>query len=329
MRQAWIIETKGKPLEAVTRLFKDLWQGLNISHMLIPLKDPDKGVWKTEEISNPELLDRANPFTPLMQENISQKIPDFQNTYPGEKIAVLLRPCEIAALNKIDDRVSLDKDNLIIFSTDCLGTYPSDEFLWRAERKGSQETLSEENVKFSKLGGISQYRYRPSCQLCKSPIANQADININIAGLPVRHHLMVSTYNGLNQHIKMTDFTDGPASEEILGLHDQVSEKMVYRNEQTRNRLSAALVENTELDIDNLVQQLNACGECQVCMDVCPICNVFGFKREDDDTISRQVVAEWMVECVGCGMCEQSCAQHKPLSVIFSVVHDQLAELDH
>jgi len=329
MRQAWMIKTQGKPLETVIKLMTHLWDHLDLSHMLLPLKDPGDNSWHTEEISDPNQLTRANPFTPLMVENISQKIPEFQKAHPDETIAVLLRPCEVKALTKIEERVGLNRDHLVVISADCLGTYPPDEFVWRADRKGSHESLTDESVKFSKVGGISQYRYRSACQLCKNPIANQGDLNINIAGLPVRHKIMVSTYNGINQKVNLASFTDGTIPVDNLTLHDQVSEKMIYRNEQTRVRLSQALIENTELDIENLVDQLNQCNDCQICMDVCPMCNVFGFSREKDGTLSRETVANWIVECVGCGMCEQSCSKHKPLAAIFSVVHDQLIELSH
>jgi len=181
MRKAGFVETNGKPLEAVNNLFIKLWQGLKIQHMLLPLKNSEENTWSTEEISDPDFLHRSNPFTPLMLENIAQKIPSFQNAHPGEKIAVLLRPCEISALQKIDEKVGLDRENLTTFCADCLGTYPLDEFSWRAERKGSHEILTEENLKFSKLGGISQYRYRSSCQLCKSPIANQSWYQLTMA----------------------------------------------------------------------------------------------------------------------------------------------------
>lgn len=329
MRHAWIIDTHGKPLEAVNKLFGDLWQTLQLSHMLLPLKKPGGSQWTTEEISNKAQLKRSNPFTPLMTENIAQKIPEFQKAHPGEKLAALLRPCEISALKKIDEHLGVERENLVILSADCLGTYPADEFFWRAERKGSADTLADENVKFSRSGGILQYRYRSACQLCKNPIATEADININIAGLPVRNHIMLSTYNGMSKQIEMADITDGIASQEILALHDEVSQKMIYRNDQTRERLSTALVENTDLDIDKLFRQLNECGDCQTCMHVCPICNLFGYSREEDGILSKEVLADWMAECVGCGMCEQSCEKHKPLAVIFSVIHDQLEGMSH
>jgi len=107
MRHAWIIDTHGKPLEAVNKLFADLWQCLNISHMLLPLKKPGGSQWTTEEISNKAQLKRSNPFTPLMTENIAQKIPEFQKAHPGEKLAALLRPCEISALKRIDEITQL------------------------------------------------------------------------------------------------------------------------------------------------------------------------------------------------------------------------------
>jgi Fe-S oxidoreductase len=33
----------------------------------------------------------------------------------------------------------------------------------------------------------------------------------------------------------------------------------------------------------------------------------------------------WMLSCAGCGMCEQACTQHLPLSTIFGHIREQLA----
>jgi predicted aldo/keto reductase-like oxidoreductase len=42
----------------------------------------------------------------------------------------------------------------------------------------------------------------------------------------------------------------------------------------------------------------------------------------------REDVVNWLLSCAGCGMCEQSCPQHQPLSAVFSHIREQIdAEL--
>jgi NAD-dependent dihydropyrimidine dehydrogenase PreA subunit len=327
MKKFWSIKTNGKPLETVLKIIADIWNNLEIKGMILPLKNTDGIKWEVEVISNPDDLYRANPFTPLMVENIAPKVAEYQKDHPGKLFGALLRPCEIEALNKIAPATGLDYENLIIFSADCLGTFPADEYSWRADRKGSNEALSDEALHFSRQGGIAAYRYRAACQLCKNPIADRADINFNIVGMPVRQHLLVSSYNGISEKLNIAELGENFADQETIKNHSDVAQKLIYRNQQTSERLSQALVENTDLDIDNLVDQLNECGDCQVCMQVCPICSTHDIHRDQNGNLDRESVVEWMMSCVGCGMCEQSCVQHKPLAVIFSVINKQLQEI--
>ena len=322
------LETSGKPLDTVQDLLVQLWQDVNLNHMLLPIKDGERPAWRKKDISSADELALSNPFTPIMVENIAQFVPAFIDAHPGEKLAVLLRPCEMRAMIKIMQTLQLNTENILFISADCLGTYPQEEFSWRASRKGSQENLSEDALRFARQGGIAAYRYRAACQLCENPIAEMGDININIVGLPVRQKMLVSLLNSKAKQMGFLVQETGEMHENLLLQHKLTAEKLIYRNQQTKQRLSEVLVENTNLEIESLVDQLNECGECTTCMDVCPICSTYNLSKDMDGNISREIVADWMISCVGCGMCEQSCSQHKPLAVIFSIINDQLAELN-
>jgi formate dehydrogenase subunit beta len=329
MNEYWQLETKGKPLESVHNFFSLLWDAANLDAMMIPLKTAGGRNWQREVISSKKDLTRSNPFTPIMVENIAQFVPQFIYENQNKMLAVLLRPCEVRALQKITEKAAVDLENLIIISSDCLGTFPEDEFSWRANRKGSQENLAEESIRFSRQGGIAPYRYRAACQLCTNPIANEADININIVGMPIRQKIMISIPSGISESQDVGRILRKNASNELVSQHNTTSAKLIFRNEQTKTRLSEVLVENTSLDLESLVDQLNDCGECSICMDVCPICTTHQFSRDENGKLSREVVADWMISCVGCGMCEQSCSQHKPLAVLFSIINDQLNEINN
>ena len=328
MRKEWLIDTDGKPLQTVQHFIRDAWNDLAIEAMILPLKSEDDHTWDTEVIASADQIERANPFTPIMVENISQQIPDFLQDHLGKNIGALLRPCEVRALFAIEEKTGVNLEDLVIFCADCLGTFPASEFSWRADRKGTSDTLADETLQFSRQGGIASYRYRTACQLCTQQTAGHGNVNIHIVGLPVRHKIMVSAEEDIAGLVGYTPDALTDEDYALIEQHQTVAERMLYRNQQTNTRLSQAMVADTNLNLEILYEQLNDCGSCQLCMDVCPICTSFDFQRDENGKLSRELIAEWMIACVGCGMCEENCVKHRPLSAIFSVVREQLSKLN-
>jgi Fe-S oxidoreductase len=63
-------------------------------------------------------------------------------------------------------------------------------------------------------------------------------------------------------------------------------------------------------------------------MNVCPICSVDEPRKTKEGKLVREDVVNWLLSCAGCGMCEQACPQHQPLSAVFSHIREQIeAEL--
>jgi Fe-S oxidoreductase len=91
-------------------------------------------------------------------------------------------------------------------------------------------------------------------------------------------------------------------------------------------RVSESLGELVPRDFNALLAQFEKCGECQRCMSVCPICSVDFPQREEDGSYPPQAIMRWLVSCAGCGMCEQACAYHLPLSAIFGNIREKLRE---
>jgi len=86
------------------------------------------------------------------------------------------------------------------------------------------------------------------------------------------------------------------------------------------------LAEVLPKNIEALIDHLEGCGDCQECLDTCPICSIEFPRRGEDNRYLTSDIMRWMVSCAGCGMCEQACPQHQPLSIIFSHIQRQLAE---
>jgi formate dehydrogenase subunit beta len=317
MNTNWTIHTHGDPLGALQKFVKTLWEQTDLEIIVVA---PSDGKFLLE---SPDELGELNPFRPLMKLNTARLVVDTAKKRPGKRIGAMLRPCEMRALNEMAARGAVKRNDVLAISTDCLGTFPADEFEWRTER--SSKGLTKETLQFAPQGGISAYRYRPACQMCSEPGATEADVNIGVFGLPVRQSLLVNANDG---RVILETITDGLAKEEMVSKREQTLAKISERHTRTRERVLKSLDEELPADLQELLVQFEACGECQACMNVCPICTVDEPRKTKEGRLVREDLVNWLLSCAGCGMCEQSCPQHQPLSAVFSHIREQIdAEL--
>ncbi len=324
MNQNWMIETKGNPLHSLHTFIADVWQAAALDFFYLPLKTDAAPYTQASLIDDPAQLAEFNPFTPVMPENLARGLPAILETHRGARIGAFLRPCEMRALQRMGDIGPVDLSRVVTFCADCLGTFPLDEYEWRASRKGSRQDLTDEAIQFSRQGGIVPYRYRSACQSCENPMADQAEINIGVLGLPIRKHITITLTNGLSETIDFGSITSGEAPEKVVGQRDEIIHKMVHRSRVFRQRVTHALDDVLPADIDELVEHFYECGECTDCMDNCPICEMSAPHKAADGRYQPEDLADWVLSCVGCGMCEQACEQHTALHLIFGRVREVL-----
>ncbi len=317
MTSNWMIYTHGDPLGALQKFVKTLWEQTDLDAVVVA---PSDGKFVLE---SPGELGDLNPFRPLMRLNTARLVVDTAKKRPGKRLGAMLRPCEMRALNEMAARGAIKRDEVLTICTDCLGTFPAEEYEWRTER--SAKGLTKETLQFAPQGGISAYRYRPACQMCAEPGATEADVNIGVFGLPVRQSILVNTHNG---SILLQSITDGLATDDLVSKREQTLAKISERHVRTRERVLKSLHEELPADLEHLLEQFESCGECQACMNVCPICAVDEPRRTKEGKLVREDVVNWLLSCTGCGMCEQACPQHQPLSAVFSHIREQIdAEL--
>lgn len=317
MNTNWMIQTHGDPLGALQAFVKTLWEQTDLDVMVVA---PNGNGFVLE---SPNELEHLNPFRPLMKLNTARLVVDTARKHPGKRIGAMLRPCEVRALNEMAARGAVRRDAVLVICTDCLGTFPADEFEWRTER--SAKGLTKETLQFAPQGGISAYRYRPACQMCAEPGATEGDVNIGVFGLPVRQSLLVNAHNG---SVILETIADGLATDDLVSKREHTLAKISERHVRTRERVLKSLDANLPADLKDLLEQFDACGDCQACMDVCPICSVDRPRKTKEGRLLREDLVNWLLSCAGCGMCEQSCPQHQTLSAVFSHIREQIdAEL--
>jgi formate dehydrogenase subunit beta len=325
MDMVWAIETHGDPLGTLHKVMEQVWKeagldGWIISSDALDLREPEAHI-----LDRPGQLPRFNPFHPAMRANMARFIPGILRESQCARFGAVLRPCEIRALNELERLDPFPRERLISLCIDCLGTFPANELEWRAERKASSDELARQILQFAHQGGIAVYRFRPACQVCPSPQAEEADINIGVLGLPARQHILLDV--PAEKYAGRLGFQDLPlavASPDQVARRDRVIGRITSRNHLTRERIVTGPAALVPAYLDALVQQLDRCGDCQKCLEACPICSVRPIQRGPGGGYDRQEVANWLISCAGCGMCEQACEKNLPLSAIFGVIRDQL-----
>jgi len=325
MPTQWMLRTHGDPLTRIRDFIRTLWLQSGLDGILAPVNGSPNTPVAPRVILNPAQISQVDPFTPLMQLNSAQMIPAMLKDSP-KKFGAILRPCEMRALIEMVKHDGFVLDRVMTISVDCLGTLPSSEYSWRAERKGSPEKLADESLQFARQGGLIAYRYRSACQLCTAPDASVADINISVLGLPARQSLLVSTRDeDLARDLHLETIADGPAQPDLVTQHKKLVGKLVERRSRTQERVTEGIADILPVNIDALIDNFANCGCCQSCLEACPICTIDHPRKGEDNRYLHGDVARWLVSCAGCGMCEQACPQHQPLSAIFNHIHQEIA----
>ena len=233
----WTKNTHGDPIGTLQGLLAEIWEQAKLDGMLIPTQEAPEPVIEPRLIYDPAGLKGTNPFKPLMTINSARLIPELLSQHPEKALGAVLRPCELRALLEMAKRDGLNLEKILTISVDCLGTFPPDDFIWRAERKGSPDTLSRESLRFARQGGIQAYRYRPSCQFCVAQDAYGADINIGVLGLPVRKQIIVSLNPKVADRIDGHKLADGLADEALITQRMKMLDRLAERHERTRERV--------------------------------------------------------------------------------------------
>jgi Fe-S oxidoreductase len=148
-----------------------------------------------------------------------------------------------------------------------------------------------------------------------------------VSGLPVREHILVEVRDPVTADwLKISNLTERPAEPAAISKREGTIAKMIERNERTRERITHGLPDVLPSNIEGLIEQFDTCGTCQECLDQCPICEVAHPRPDLEGTYLKEDIARWMRSCAGCGMCEQACPNHLPLSAIFHHIKAQLQE---
>lgn len=326
MSHTLMVETHGDPLGTIRHVLKTIWRNAKLDVILAPTNDSGELKQTPFILHSPNELRDFNPFKPLMTSNTARFVPNFLQSQADQKrIGAILRPCEMRALKGLEKNNQVNTARILTISFDCLGTYPNEDFTWRTKRKGSAEQLTQEAIQFAKNGGIAPYRFRSVCQVCQSPAGEGAQVNIGVIGLPIRQYIILSFLEkDIETYLTGNGLQIQEADPRLIEHHRLTIAKINERNHRVSERIRQGMADIFPMSIEQLIETFMECGDCQKCMQVCPLCAVQTPVRSESGKYLTEEIVRWAESCAGCGMCEQICPRHKPLSAFFTFIREQL-----
>jgi len=274
--------------EAIRRFLTGLLESGAVDALLVPKRTPAGNMVAQALVADADHLDGADPLAPVQMVNAAHAVRELAKEPLEQKIAVVLRPCEIRAVIELIKLKQINPDALYLIGYDCPGVYDVKEYLDSVERKGDAEQVRAETLeRFRKAGGKpaqaaaaartaataqavnpgeSETRagvepdriMRSACSLCTHFAADSADLNLAWIGAG-NHSLLLEVLTEKGQQLAQT----AQGAEELSAPPQRI---------KRIEAVTARRLEAQEEEQEGLLSLLIACIRCYNCREVCPIC---------------------------------------------------------
>lgn len=311
----------------------------DIAAVLAPRRLAEKSVVMPALITQPDCLSDADPLAPAFFLNAAQTVSRLTRRPSGQKIAVVLRPCEIRAFIELVKFKQGALEDVLIIGLDCLGAYPNTVYRRFAAADPDGSTLK---FFFAALSGVSEAvegaELASACRVCEHPFPDGADIAIGFMGISPLDYLLVQGQTP-KADAYLAQMKLEPA-EIPAGRGDAVASRVSSRV-QARDAMISRTHEATSTP-EKLAAYLTGCINCYNCRNACPICycrecvfctDVFdhepfqylqkagrsGSLKLPADTVLYHLtrLMHMSTSCVGCGQCSNACPNDIPVMELF------------
>jgi ferredoxin len=299
------------PLWTVRQLLRSIWDHAGLDGLFIPVwQDGDPP--STTLITSPDSLDKADPFAPVMHRNSACSAVEAMKKFPEKKFGFVLRPCELRTFYVLMSKLNLDPKRALFISSDCLATFPPEDFDFRLEESDHREHMTQTALFFAAQGGILPSRYRNCCQFCDKPFPEKADVSIELLGIPTQHNLVINLRKPeFIDMLGLENFKDLPVPDDITLRREKTLKRLEDWRQKAQAYTSAHLNENHKT-LTGLISHISTCDYCrEILQEQCPLFESDWIKAESKP--DPDIIENWLQSCSGCGMCESDCPKGYPL----------------
>jgi formate dehydrogenase subunit beta len=322
--------------------FKKFLQNGDIKALLVPQHLPMKNVVMPTLVTDPEKINGSDPLAPVLPINAAKVVSKLTRKPSGDKVAVVLRPCEIRAFIELVKLKQGTMDDVVLVGIDCLGTYSNVDYPRFSGDDGTEATTKfYQNALSGKGTAFEDFDISPACKACEHPIPENADLLIGLVGVDTNDHLLVKAHTSqgevLLNNLGLPEEAESEGRKEAIDT--LIAERTAYRDQMFDETSDATA------DIEKLTNYLANCVNCYNCRVACPVCyckecvfvtDVFdhepsqylrwanrkGIIKMPTDTVFYHLTrtAHMSTACVGCGQCSNACPNNIPVMEIFRTI---------
>lgn len=329
------------PVVALQGFFRRLLEDESLSGVMLPVHLFKHGMPMPTLVTKPEQLDRADPLAPAFPMNSAKLVSRLTRGTTGERIAVVMRPCEIRAFIELVKLNQGSLEEVILIGMDCPGAFDNAHYKsFLGEADGPAAT-----VEFHKSLGNGGLRdgleLAPACKVCEYPSPHGADMVIGLHGVDLGQTIPVMATSA--------------RGEALLGAMGLPAAEPDDRREKALAALTAARIQARDAmmaqvgartaTLEQLAEYLSGCVNCYNCRVACPVCyckecvfntDVFEHKpwqylgwakrkgslKLPTDTVFYHLtrMAHMSTACIGCGQCSNACPNGVEVVELFRTV---------
>jgi formate dehydrogenase subunit beta len=312
--------------------------------VLIPSKVPDTDSYTWLLVQNESLLDLANPLPPVMTVQGGRALSSLtKHGKLEEKVAALMRPCEIRAAVELFKLKQIDLDNIILISMDCPGAVPLSDFI--ADPEKMTGVFEQAFVNWGENDSL-----RPVCQICHRfsldaliPDSPASDLHIGFMGKKNEIIVLIPVTSKGKDLLEKLELSAQDSLKDWLAKVEEIREKKSKKRNDFDQEWQKKMA-----GTEKFAAVFDECINCHNCMNVCPVCycqqcyfdspflkltpeahleraEKRGALRYPRDTLLFHLgrMSHMVLSCVSCGACEDACPMSIPVAQVFAMVGDQ------
>ncbi len=315
-----------------------------VGSLLVPKRTTGGDNYVHALIKNPALLVDTDIGAPVMPVQAARIISNLTFRDPGEKIGVVVKPCEARALVELTKFQQIKREALLIIAVDCLGTYEPKDFsaLVKAGKTPALDLRKQAVTGPCSADDVSSFR--SACEICEFPALDTSvvDLVVGIWGVDTEKQIYMEATDDLAQVL---------AEKSIIEFNDQENGKrqeIITSLKAERTKACTQVLGDFQQQVNSIkgIQELlSTCMRCHNCMINCPICYcrecVFrsptfehtpdqylgwaedkGAIRMPANTVMFHLTRlnHMVISCIGCGMCDTACPNDIPVMSLFRTV---------